>query len=215
MPADQDSKGSDPIADHKRRARWRLVGALILLTAVALAAPVLLEEQARPLSQDLLIDMPSRASAPVPAPALPEMSKAQEPQKTEVAKVEPPKVEPPKAEPPKAEPPKAEPPKAEPPKAEPPKASAVKPEAAKSATVQKRDGFMVQVGAYASRDSAAKVKSRLEAGGHRVTIQTIKTTEGAERHRVRIGPFDTREQALEVRDRAKSQGYDAALVAAS
>lgn len=74
---------------------------------------------------------------------------------------------------------------------------------------------MVQVGAYANRDAASKVKARLESGGHRVVIQTIKTAEGAERHRVRIGPFETREQAAEVRDRAKAQGYDAAVVAAS
>ena len=74
---------------------------------------------------------------------------------------------------------------------------------------------MVQVGAYSSREAANRIKARLEASGHRVLMQTIKASDGAERHRVRIGPFETRNQAIEVRDRAKSQGYDAVVVTAS
>jgi cell division septation protein DedD len=56
------------------------------------------------------------------------------------------------------------------------------------------------------------VKRRLEASGHTVLVQTIKTADGAERHRVRIGPFETRAQANELQVRAKLQGYDAAVV---
>jgi DedD protein len=58
----RDEQASDPMADHKRRARWRLLGALIIVAAVAGLAPLLLEDQARPLSQDLLIEIPSRNS---------------------------------------------------------------------------------------------------------------------------------------------------------
>jgi DedD protein len=177
------------MSEHKRRARWRLLGALILVGAVAAAAPILLEDQARPLSQDLLIEMPSRAQAPAiaaPAPVpVPEPEQVKAPEKMEIVK------------------------------ADSPKAALTEPQVAKPETAKKIEGFMVQVGAYANRDAASKVKARLESGGHRVVIQTIKTAEGAERHRVRIGPFQTREQAVEVRDRAKLQGYDAAVVAAS
>ena len=72
--------------------------------------------------------------------------------------------------------------------------------------------FLVQVGAYAKIEAANAVKAKLTAGGHTVAIETIKNAEGAERHRVRIGPFATKELATQVRDRAKAQGYDAAVI---
>ncbi len=205
MPADQDAKGSDPIAEHKRRARWRLFGAIILVGAVAAVAPILLEDQARPLSKDLLIELSPRASAPppetkpAPEPAIaldskpvtpPEPKLLLEPKagQEELAKKTAPSVESPKLQ---------------------------KPANAAADSGKKAQGFMVQVGAYGTIEAANRVKARLEESGHRVTVNTIKTPQGAERYRVRIGPFETRDQALEVRDRAKAQGYDAAVVAAS
>jgi len=194
----RDEQASDPMADHKRRARWRLLGALIIVAAVAGLAPLLLEDQARPLSQDLLIEIPSRNSVfskieslrpatPPPEAAAEEKPKAPDPKpepKVE-AKVEA------KAES-KLES-KAEA------KAEPKKSTA-------------QAGFLVQVGAYSKLEAANGVKARLASGGHRVSVETIRLDDGSERHRVRIGPFETRELANQVRDRAKSQGYDAMVV---
>lgn len=205
----RDEQASDPMADHKRRARWRLLGAIIIVAAVAGLAPLLLEDQARPLSQDLLVEIPSRNSvfskieslrpaSPPSAAAVEETLKPPEP-KTE------PKPEPkpePKAEAKSESKPEARPEqkaKAEP-KAEPKKSAAAA-------------GFLVQVGAYSKLEAANTVKARLASGGHRVSVETIKLDDGSERHRVRIGPFETRELANQVRDRAKSQGYDAIVVA--
>ena len=195
----RDEQASDPMADHKRRARWRLLGALIIVAAVAGLAPLLLEDQARPLSQDLLIEIPSRNSvfskieslrpaAPPPEVAAEEKPKAPDPKPA--PKVEP-KVEA-KAEAKAEAKPEA--------KAEPKKSAA-------------QTGFLVQVGAYSKLEAANGVKARLASGGHRVSVETIKLDDGSERHRVRIGPFETRELANQVRDRAKSQGYDAIVVA--
>ena len=194
----RDEQASDPMADHKRRARWRLLGALIIVAAVAGLAPLLLEDQARPLSQDLLIEIPSRNSvfskieslrpaAPPPEVAAEEKPKAPDPKPA-------PKVEA-KAEV-KAEVKAEAKPEA---KAEPKKSAA-------------QTGFLVQVGAYSKLEAANGVKARLASGGHRVSVETIKLDDGSERHRVRIGPFETRELANQVRDRAKSQGYDAMVV---
>lgn len=208
----RDGEASDPMADHKRRARWRLLGALIITGVVAAIAPLLLEEQARPLSQDLLIEIPSRNSlfskidSLKPGAAESAGEKPAEPAKADAAKAEPPKAEPPKAEEPK----KAESKKAEPKKAEPKKSEPQATEPKKSADAA--GGVFVQVGAYAKLESANAVKARLTAGGHRVVIETIKVDDGSERHRVRIGPFETRELANQVRDRAKAQGYDAMVV---
>jgi DedD protein len=194
----RDEQASDPMADHKRRARWRLLGALIIVAAVAGLAPLLLEDQARPLSQDLLIEIPSRNSvfskieslrpaAPPPEAAAEEKPKAPDPKPE-------PKVEA------KAEA-KAES------KLESKAEAKVEP---KKSTAQA--GFLVQVGAYSKLEAANGVKARLASGGHRVSVETIKLDDGSERHRVRIGPFETRELANQVRDRAKSQGYDAMVV---
>jgi len=198
----RDEQASDPMADHKRRARWRLFGALIIVAAVAGLAPLLLEDQARPLSQDLLIEIPSRNSVfskieslrpatPPPETAAEEKPKAPDPKPA-------PKVEP-KVEA-KAEA-KAES------KLESKAEAKVEP---KKSTAQA--GFLVQVGAYSKLEAANGVKARLASGGHRVSVETIKLDDGSERHRVRIGPFETRELANQVRDRAKSQGYDAMVV---
>jgi DedD protein len=194
----RDEQASDPMADHKRRARWRLLGALIIVAAVAGLAPLLLEDQARPLSQDLLIEIPSRNSV---FSKIESLRPATPP--PEAAAEEKPKAPDPKPEP-KVEA-KAEA-KAES-KLESKAEAKVEP---KKSTAQA--GFLVQVGAYSKLEAANGVKARLASGGHRVSVETIKLDDGSERHRVRIGPFETRELANQVRDRAKSQGYDAMVV---
>ncbi|MEN9765903.1 MAG: hypothetical protein RL397_1858 [Pseudomonadota bacterium] len=85
--------------------------------------------------------------------------------------------------------------------------------AAMATTVaQKSEGLLVQIGVYATIDAANLVKTRLEAGGHKVTIQPIKAADGSQRYQVRIGPFESAQRANEVRDRAKAQGYDATVL---
>lgn len=191
----RDEQASDPMADHKRRARWRLLGAVIIVAVVAGLAPLLLEDQARPLSQDLLIEIPSRNSIFSKIDSLRPVSPPPEATAEEKPKAPEPKPEP-KAEAKAESKPESKPePKAE------PKKSAVSP-----------TGFLVQVGAYSKLEAANGVKARLASGGHRVSVETIKLDDGSERHRVRIGPFETRELANQVRDRAKAQGYDAMVV---
>ena len=226
MPADSDSgssqrehQRSDPMAEHKRRARWRLLGALIITGAVAAVAPVFLEDQARPLSQDLLIDIPSKNSAFTKIDSLKPAATEEAAPAATSAPTAPvaPVATPPKAETKaeaKAEA-KAET-KAEAKAETKAEAKSTTTAAAPAATNDKKaapaKGFLVQVGAYAKLESANAVKTKLTAGGHRVVMETIKAEDGTDRYRVRIGPFETREQALSVRDRAKSQGYDAVVV---
>ncbi len=214
-PHQRDDQASDPMADHKRRARWRLLGAVIITAAVAALAPLLLEDQARPLSQDLLIEIPSRNSLfskidslkPAAEPAA--QDTAQTAPATPAAEEKPAAVEPKKSPSKKLEARQAAEPDAKKSDARPASEPGNKKSEAKPAS---EIGFMVQVGAYAKIESANSVKAKLTSGGHRVNIETIKLDDGSERHRVRIGPFETRELANQVRDRAKSQGYDAMVV---
>lgn len=225
------------MAEHKRRARWRLLGAIIILAAVASVAPFFLQEQARPLSQDLLIEIPSRNSLfgkiDTLKPAEPTADTSASPDAKPVdgapkadapkanASVSTPTEPAPAAAKPEPKPeakvePKPEPkpePKT-PPKAEP--KPAAKPEAAASATPdgdkKPVTGFMVQVGVYSKAETAKAVQAKLTLGGHQVRVEPLVRDDGVERYRVRIGPFETREQAIEVRDRAKTQGYEAMVV---
>ena len=224
MPADndyrssqRDTQGSDPMAEHKRRARWRLFGAILIAGSVAAITPFLLEEQARPLSQDLLIEIPSKNSKFTKIESLKPQDPAAQESASSVTSATPVTPQGPatpatpqgpvaiaKSETTKEAPAKELPAKQTPTKQTPTKEA--------SPTAAKTKGFMVQVGAYSKPESAASTKKRMESGGHRVVTETIKAADGSDRHRVRIGPFETREAAEQVRDRAKAQGYDAIVV---
>ena len=214
------------MAEHKRRARWRLFGAILIAGSVAAITPFLLEEQARPLSQDLLIEIPSKNSKFTKIDSLkPQDPAAQEPASpvTSATPVTPqgpatPVTPQGPATPATLQGPvaiaKSETTKEAPAKDLPAKQTPAKQTPAKEAspTAAKTKGFMVQVGAYSKPESAASTKKRMESGGHRVVTETIKAADGSDRHRVRIGPFESREAAEQVRDRAKAQGYDAIVV---
>jgi DedD protein len=224
MPADndyrssqRDTQGSDPMAEHKRRARWRLFGAILIAGSVAAITPFLLEEQARPLSQDLLIEIPSKNSKFTKIESLKPQDPAAQESASSVTSATPVTPQGP-ATPATPQGPvaiaKSETTKEAPAKELPAKQTPTKQTPAKEAspTAAKTKGFMVQVGAYSKPESAASTKKRMESGGHRVVTETIKAADGSDRHRVRIGPFESREAAEQVRDRAKAQGYDAIVV---
>ena len=205
------------MAEHKRRARWRLFGAILIAGSVAAITPFLLEEQARPLSQDLLIEIPSKNSKFTKIDSLkPQDPAAQESASsvTSATAVTPQGPATPATPQGPVAIAKSETTKEAPAKELPAKQTPAKQTPAKEAspTAAKTKGFMVQVGAYSKPESAASTKKRMESGGHRVVTETIKAADGSDRHRVRIGPFETREAAEQVRDRAKAQGYDAIVV---
>ena len=205
------------MAEHKRRARWRLFGAILIAGSVAAITPFLLEEQARPLSQDLLIEIPSKNSKFTKIESLKPQDPAAQESASSVTSATPVTPQGP-ATPATPQGPvaiaKSETTKEAPARELPAKQTPAKQTPAKEAspTAAKTKGFMVQVGAYSKPESAASTKKRMESGGHRVVTETIKAADGSDRHRVRIGPFETREAAEQVRDRAKAQGYDAIVV---
>jgi DedD protein len=65
---------SDPILPEKKRARRRLIGAVVLVLAVVIVLPMILDPEPKPLTDDIAIQIPSRdgkdsKAAPAPAPA--------------------------------------------------------------------------------------------------------------------------------------------------
>ncbi|MFZ9162678.1 MAG: hypothetical protein ACO21Q_08635, partial [Burkholderiaceae bacterium] len=90
MPTDFDDSQtsstrsvSDPMAEHKQRARWRLIGALAFSLSSAALAIVVLRETPRPLSQDFILQMPAKpaplAQTPTQQPTKPVIKAEVEP----------------------------------------------------------------------------------------------------------------------------------------
>lgn len=74
------------------------------------------------------------------------------------------------------------------------------------------NGLYVQVGAFADMDNAQRVRRAAEAAGP-VSVDVRPSVSGGEVHRVRVGPFATREEAAAAQATLSNLGYyDAALV---
>lgn len=66
-------------------------------------------------------------------------------------------------------------------------------------------GHYIQVGAFANPDNANRVKDELLDISHSQIY--IVEKDGSKLHRVRIGPFETREDAAELLDKLSDKGY--------
>jgi DedD protein len=193
---------SDEELQLKRRARRRLIGAIVLVTAMVVVLPMVLDTEPGPVSQDITVRIPSPDSgaftakvAPPPAPKVAE-TKAARPQAEEMTAVAP---EATKEKPRPAVKPEAAKPAKAPAK---PAAKTVKP-ASKAAG----DQFVVQVIALADAEKAQRMQQQIAAAGIRSYTEIVKTVKG-DVTRVRAGPFPTREAAEKARDQLKSLGMN-------
>lgn len=241
-PGDADGGALDPALTQKKRARRRLLGALVLGVVAAIVLPLLLDSEPRQAITDVQVEIaPREAAAPpkegespahgaevavVPPiePAAPEKA-AEAAAAAEAAKAEPAKPE--AAKPAAAKSRDEHPPTARPEAAKsrdehaPAAKSPPKPvEAPKAAAVAPKPEpvpktaaqFAVQVGAFANAGSARAQADKARKAGVRVYTESVKTAQG-ERTRVRVGPFASREAAEQARARLKSIGIESAVVA--
>ncbi|MES2940843.1 MAG: SPOR domain-containing protein [Pseudomonadota bacterium] len=221
----------------RRRARHRLIGAVVLVLAGVAGFPLLFDTQPRPISVDIPIDIPDRNKVkplpvPVAPPARPVASGAAAPPPSApvVAAAPPPPAPAPAPAPaaPKPEPvqpqqqakaePKPEPkpePKAE---ARPPAPAPRVDEAAKAQallegrTVPAAEGrFVVQVGAFSDTGKAQETRKKVERAGLKTYTQVAETKDG-KRIRVRVGPFATRADADKAAQKIKGLDLPAAIL---
>jgi DedD protein len=218
----------------RRRARHRLIGAVVLVLVGVIGFPLLFDTQPRPVALDIPIEIPDRnkvkplappaalPSAPAAAasgkvaPAAPVVAAASAPVEAKApAPAEKPVAAPDKPEP-KPEPKVA---KTEPAKPEPRAASAPgsdgqralallegKPEAA-----AENGRFVVQVGAFADADKARETRLKVERAGLKTYTHVAETKEG-KRIRVRAGPFGTRAEADKAAEKIKGLDLPAAVL---
>jgi DedD protein len=209
----------EPVELARARARRRLIGAVVLLGVGVVAFPLLFETQPRPIPVDIPIEIPSRDGAPPLAlppprpaavtppamPAAPPTIKA--PAASVPASAAEPRVEQTKPDvPPKevvAKPAPSTPPAPAP-------AAKPTPEPAKPAA-EAAGRFVVQVGAFAEAAAVREARAKVQKLGLATYTQAVETSNGS-RTRVRVGPFDSRDEAEKVAAKLKAAGLPGAVL---
>lgn len=225
---------SDEELQLRKRARRRLVGAVALVAILVVFLPMVLDNEPKPVGQDVAIRIPSRdgdafspkivpvpQNNPSPSDGQPASDAAAPPAPASGAgHVEPSPTgaanKPAAAEPSPAPaskptaPPEKPAAKPEPPKPA-PKAPAADGTHAKAPESIQKEMFAVQLGAFSHADNVKQLRAKLAANGIKSYTEVLKTGSG-EQTRVRAGPFASREEAEKVLDKLKRLGIKGVIV---
>ncbi|HXV11881.1 MAG TPA: SPOR domain-containing protein [Burkholderiales bacterium] len=183
---------SDEERQLKRRARRRLIGAIVLVTAMVVVLPMVLDPEPRPTGEEVSVRIPSpdaSAFSPKLAPE-PPAPKAAPPTRAAEAKPEP--KAPPAAPAPTPAPEKTA------------KAAPAKPAAPPSPKPDSGQ-YVIQVIALADADKANELRDKITAAGINSYTEVVKTVKG-DVTRVRAGPFADRKSAEKAQQQLKAIG---------
>lgn len=224
----------------RRRAKYRLIGAAVLVLVGVIGFPLLFDKQPRPIAVDLPIEIPDKNKVKplsIPAPAATQALKAEAVAPTAPASAAVPKFEEKQAVAPVTAATVA--PKSEA-ITEPQVTEKVAPKqigkslpAATESTAQAAESakalallegrapekkavisqgrFVVQVGAFADATRAREARLKLEHIGLKTYTQ-VAETKGGRRIRVRVGPFDTKIEADKAAEKIKKLDLPAAIL---
>ncbi|MBI2312562.1 MAG: SPOR domain-containing protein [Betaproteobacteria bacterium] len=205
---------SDEELQLRKRARRRLIGAIGLVTLVAVFLPMVLDSEPKQVAQDIAITIPAKdqagafSSRVVPlqqAPAEPAPTAQPEPP---LAPPVPAPAEPAKPAPSGvAETPGAAAKPAPEPRPETEPKPKRKPEVKAEAQSAAPGGYVVQLGAFSNPANVKQLQERLSANGIKSYTEVLKSDKG-DRTRVRAGPFSTREAAEKANDKLKKMGLN-------
>jgi len=196
----------DPAAELRSRTRRRLIGAAALLMAAVIVLPMLLDTAPRPVREDISITIAS----PPPPPGKP--TEKAPPIDEKIAEPAPARSEPPPSDPP-AESPRPSPLPAtaaapQPVAQDEPQSTAAGPPVAAAPASEK---FAVQVAALSTSAAAKDLVARLKKGGFSAYVEAVSTADST-LHRVRVGPFASREEAQRAAEKMKAAGHKATVV---
>ncbi|MGI9329242.1 MAG: SPOR domain-containing protein [Gammaproteobacteria bacterium] len=197
-----------------RQLLERMVGAAVLILALVVIAPAILDgpgdgTEAVPVSvpgdrvvRTVTIRPDQRAEQPPVAIQSPPARPAQKPVEPKVAAAP--------APPPEAKPRPEQKPE---PKPE-PKPKPVAKAAPKPATTANLSGWAVQLGSFANQANAKRLSGEVAAKGYKTYLLPLKR-DGRTLYRVRVGPESTRQAADELAARLKQAGYKGQVAAQS
>lgn len=230
-----------PVSDEelqlKKRARRRLIGAIVLVTTVAVVLPMVLDSEPRTVSQDINISIPSPDAgafsskvAPLPAESKPGAKAPAAPESAAVAGAKPAAEPEPAAglketakaadkpeagtAPSKAAAQQEPVKKAVPAPKEPAArkaAPAAKEDAARKPAPEPAGSFVIQVVALSDAEKAKQMQHQITAAGIKAYTEVVKTAKG-DVTRVRVGPFATRNAAEKAQQQLKAIGLDGKIV---
>jgi len=206
---------SDEELQLKRRARRRLIGAIVLVTVIIVVLPMVLDSEPKPVSRDITVQIPSPdvgtfTSKVVPLPASKAATGASKAAESKAAArpVEEQKTATAPAVPSSPEPVKVAPKEAAKEAPKPAKAASAKPAKAPKPAAKPAGGqFAVQVIALADAEKAKQMQAKITTAGIRAYTEIVKTGKG-DVTRVRAGPFTTREAAEKAREQLKAIGMN-------
>jgi DedD protein len=200
---------SDEELQLKRRARRRLIGAIVLVTAIVVVLPMVLDSEPKPVGREISVRIPSPDAGPfagqiAPLPAQKDGKAAAKAPESALAAEGKASVATPQESAPAAE---AKPVQAAPRKETAKPKPKPKPKPAKAAEGQ----FVVQVIALADADKARQMQERIAAAGIKSYTEIVKTAKG-DVTRVRAGPFATRDAAEKAREQLKTLGMSGNII---
>jgi DedD protein len=197
----------------RRRARRRLVGAIALVVFVVVVLPLVLDQEQKPTTQTLTVQIPSQNTAPFKTPVVPPVtastpSTGSEPASASEAK---PKTASPES---RSAPPvsraRAAAGGAKAGTKETPRTQLA--EARRADALLNDTAYFVPLGAFANPDNARQVQDKATGAGIASYTEKVKTRHG-EQIRVRAGPFSSREAAGKARETLRSIGLTVGQVA--
>lgn len=187
----------------KKRARRRLVGAVALALLAVIVLPMVMDQEPKPLTQDIQIRIPSQEAggSPLSVVAVPA---AVDPKPSAIPAKPAPELAPPAPEK-KSDPPQAAQPvkPVEPVRLPAPEVkSDDKPEVLREAL---HEQWIVQLGAYQDPGNVKHLLAKLKGLGYPSYTEKVDTAQGP-RTRVRGGPFATRVAAEKAQAQLKKIG---------
>lgn len=230
---------AESVEAMRKRAKHRLIGAVVLVLIGVVGFPLLFDTQPRPVAVDIPIEIPGKNTVkplvmPAPASATAPTLAASAPAAADTVAA-PSSLTPREeimADKPAAPVAAAQPAIKNEVKTEPKavaktpassdeaarakallegKPVAAAPAAAKVASAEVEGRLVVQVGAFADEAKAREVRQKLERAGLKTYTQVADTKDG-KRTRVRVGPFATREDADKAASKIKGLDLPAAIL---
>jgi len=205
------AEARDPAAELRTQTRRRLIGAAALLLAAVIVLPMLLDTAPRPVREDISITVASPAPPlQVPVDKPPAVDE-------KIAEPAPVRAGPPLGEAPAkaAKPPpplQAAQPAQSGQSASPPQSvQPAVPVQPSTASAPATDRFAVQVAALSTPAAAKELVARLKKGGFNAYVETVSTADST-LHRVRVGPFASRDEAQRSAEKLKAAGHKATVV---
>lgn len=182
----------------RRRARRRLVGAIALVVFVVVVLPLVLDQEQRPATQTLTVQIPSQNAGPFKTPVVPPLpAPAAASTKSESAAPAE------KSAPPAARPHASTGDSVKAASTETPRTQLA--EARRAQALLNDVAYFVPLGAFVNPDNARQVQDKATAAGVGSYTEKVKSRRG-EQIRVRAGPFSSREAAEKAREALGSTG---------